>query len=117
MNNNLLSAIGVTQDEYSMSVFNTGIEYLELKTNQWAADISQTQSFWSWWKHQWGIIDEVFVAKEKPLFGVIPAETLKDMWIEDHRACMRNKELEAQVWKEFYDRMMFDTMKEVTRCA
>jgi hypothetical protein len=115
--NNLFSAIGVTQDEYSVSVFNTGIEYLEMKANQWADDISQTTSFWSWWKHQWQIIDDVFLSKEKPLFGVIPADTLKAMWIEDHRACMRNKDIEAKIWKEFFEKMMHQSMKEVTRCA
>jgi ribonucleotide reductase alpha subunit len=113
-NNNLLRVIGVTQDEYSMAVFNTGIEYLEYKANEWANEISQTQSFWSWWIHQWEIIDDIFYSKEKPLFDAIGKETLHAMWIEDHKRCMQDRDIEAHVWAKFYENMISASLKEVT---
>ena len=113
----ILTMIGLTEDEYSMAVFETAMEYLEEKAGQFALDISQTKSFWMWWRYQWQVIDDIFYAEmmQSAHNWKSDPDTALYIWRDDHRMDMRKTGIPNPVWAEYYCNMMHAVNKEVTR--
>lgn len=102
MNNQetILKAIGLQEDEVYSVVFDTAIEYLEQKAAQWANDVSQTKTFWIWWKYQWNIIDEQFCADLKNTNYFRDVDSVRKLWIEKHKSFMYPKQIPETVWRD-----------------
>lgn len=111
--NEILSAIGLNEDEYSMAVFNTAMEYLEEKAKQWAFDISQTKTFWSWWQYQWNIIDDIFYSELKNATEPWSVDIAHYIWSDDHKMDLRKTPIPSTIWDEFYSNMMHEATKEI----
>jgi len=60
------SALRWSDDDYNTHLFDNGIEYLKLFTgedNNWLSEYAGEQIFWNWWKRQYLLLDELFIAK------------------------------------------------------
>ena len=97
-----------------MAVFETAMEYLEQKAGQWAMDISQTKSFWAWWKYQWAVIDEIYYAELHESRFKWDTESALYIWQDDHSMDMRTKTIPNSIWAEFHCNMMHEVTKEIT---
>ncbi len=114
----IISALGLNEEQYSMLVFDTGIEYLQANVPaNWLQDIAETKTFWSWWKHQWAIIDNTYYAAHKVLFGCCSVDMLYDIYLTDHRSYMSKVQVEERVWQEFKHIMLHQATKELTNAA
>ena len=61
-------ALKWSEDDYNIHLFDNGLEYLKLFTgdceeNSFFTEYSQEQIFWKWWRRQYTLLDEVFLAK------------------------------------------------------
>lgn len=68
--NDVKAALKWTDDDYNLHLFENGIEYLKLFTgdceeNSFFTEYTQEEIFWNWWKRQYVLLDEVFIAKLK----------------------------------------------------
>ncbi len=109
----ILEAIGLSEDEYSIAVFETAMEYLDLKAKQWAGEIGQTKSFWQWWMYQWATIDELFYAQLQEKRFHWDQEIALYIWKDDHSMDMRKCNIPTMVWAEWQSNMMHDVTKEI----
>lgn len=110
----ILKAIGLTEEEVYSVVFETAIEYLEQKASEWAADVSQTKTFWIWWKYQWAVIDEQFCSDLKQTNYFKGAVNIRNMWIEKHRSFMYPKQIPETVWRDSLKLSYGDMMKFIS---
>ena len=109
----ILRAIGLSEDQYSEAVFNTAMEYLEEKAGKWTADISQTKSFWAWWQYQWAVIDEIFYAELQNKRFQWDTDIALYIWQDDHAMDMKKVNIPNTVWAEWQCNMMHDVTKEI----
>lgn len=67
MQTNLFKKINITEDQYNQFVYDSGINYAEYYTQDTEAAkwITETKAYWSWYKNQFAIIDDLFMAKFK----------------------------------------------------
>ncbi len=58
------SLTGLDEDSISLLVFERGAEYIEGLADDSIANLFKSDPlYWSWWRQQWAIIDEVFLHK------------------------------------------------------
>lgn len=85
----IIKATGIDEEQYAEYVWDLGIRYAYFYTNEddeavrW---ITQTSSYWEWYKNQWAIIDQVF---EKLIDNLaypndVTKKGLKDLWLKKH---------------------------------
>lgn len=117
MKKEILEAIGLSEEQYSMAVFETAMEYLEAKAGTWASEIAQTRPFWLWWNHNWIHIDNVFYAEYKTARFHWDKEIALYIWEDDHKMDMIKRDIPKMAWeearkfKESYSNMMHQVTK------
>ena len=61
----VMELLGWDEQRYANNQYEKGLEYLEqyLPNDEWARkQYSLTRAYWSWWRIQWHLRDELFVA-------------------------------------------------------
>lgn len=60
----LIRKLGISDEQYRMLIFETGIAYLERmegKDSEYFTRISKTKQFWNWWTLRWHTRDRNFL--------------------------------------------------------
>lgn len=82
----LLKLIGLTEEQYSGVVFNSGIKYAEQYYNDTDADtlllITGCKAYWEWYKNQFRQKDEEFMYLHKNTRS--NEKKLLELWLHSH---------------------------------
>jgi hypothetical protein len=86
--NDIQQITGCTADEYAEVVFNTGLNTASRITEGDEAMVSlitQTGSYWQWYKVQFINVDRIFLATAKYSTNMRARAALKQQWIDVHK--------------------------------
>lgn len=100
------AALKWSDDDYALHLFDNGVEYLHFFTgdhdekNSFFTEYSQEEIFWNWWKRQYLLLDEVFLAK-LPLCHSTSLQQLINFYDFLHYSCAF--QIDEVVFKKLFD--------------
>lgn len=83
----ILELTGFSIEEYAELVWDTGIRFAYLYTNEddWAVRImTQTSHYWSWWRNQWNIVDTAILEDREKRDGTPTKEFYRRQYLIRH---------------------------------
>ena len=83
----ILKLIGITELVYAQLVEDLGYQFARHYTlgNEWSVNyLTKTAAFWAWWRSQWQLRDEVFIADYNDYAGTGSENNLFEWWLESH---------------------------------
>lgn len=98
--------------EYANFQYESGLAYLRhyIPTDKWGQDMLQrSRLFWNWWKNQWLLRDECFLAVGKEILtNAVSTENLRRLYFHDHNPATLASEIypNRTVLDESYNQMI-----------
>ena len=83
----ILKLLNISEALYAEVVEQTGYRFARHYTmdNDWSVNyLTRTAAYWNWWKMQWQICDEVFIAEYGAYAGLGSDDDLFDWWLQHH---------------------------------
>lgn len=82
MTHKVMKLTGLTHDQVMQIIFDTGVRYIERVAGSPISDeFLKEPLFWAWWKQQWALMDQVFIAK---IPGHAEKKDLQAMYLKYH---------------------------------
>lgn len=113
----IMRLCNINEMHYAEIVFEYGIAFLEHYTggDHWAVNqLSQTKSYWNWYKQQWFVIDKVFYEYYAVYEGHIKSERMLHIWLEEHGAKKITAYPPSELFHSTYSQMFDQAVKEVS---